>query len=127
MPKLDWTRIAAGGTAIGLVGAWTGARRSARDEQLRERMLDVAETFVVLLRAGEQCVLHPHDDEPRFAECLRIQDELWQLVARIELLYGSDSKVLAHASEATGALATIEVLVRREAYGPPDMALRERI
>ena len=93
----------------------------------QERLLDVAEAYVIALRAALQCVLYPHDGQPRFTECRRLQGELWVLISRIELLYGPGSSVAVHAAEATGALAAVEVLARRDAHTEGDPSLRHRI
>jgi hypothetical protein len=122
--SLNLATIATAGTTMGLLGGWTAARRRRPSS---ERLLDAAEEFVIVLRTAMQCVLYPHDGEPRFAECRRLQGDLWVLISRIELLYGPESKVAAHAVEATGALAALEVLARSDPYKEGDMALRDRI
>jgi hypothetical protein len=83
--NLRWATIAAGGATIGFLAGWTAARRE-RGRPSSERLLDAAEAYVIMLRSALQCVLYPHDGEPRFAECRRLQGDLWVLVARIELL-----------------------------------------
>jgi hypothetical protein len=52
---------------------------------------------------------------------------LWVLIARIELLYGPESIVAAHAIEATGALGAVEVLAQQDARDGGDLSLRHRI
>jgi hypothetical protein len=124
MPNL--ATIATGSTTIGLVGGRIAARRQ-RGGLSSQRLLDAAEAYVIVLRAALQCVLYPHDGEPRFAERRRLQGELWVLISRIELLYGPGSKVAVHAAEATGALAAVEVLARRDAHTDGDPSLRNRL
>jgi hypothetical protein len=124
--NLKWATIVTGGTTIGLLSGWTAARR-ARGRPSSERLLDVAEAYVVVLRAALQCVLYPHDGEPRLTECRRLQGDLWVLVARIELLYGPESIVAGHAIEAIGALGAVEVLAQQDARNGGDLSLRERI
>jgi hypothetical protein len=126
MRTLDRVTIALAGTTIGLVGGWTAARRQ-HGGLSSERLLDVAEAYVIILREALQCVLYPHDGEPRFAECRRLQGELWVLISRIELLYGRESRVARHAIEATGALAAVEVLVGRDTHTEGDPSLRNCI
>jgi hypothetical protein len=82
---------------------------------------------VIVMRAALQCVLYPHDGQPRFAECRRLQDELWVLISRIELLYSRESHVAVHAIEATRAPAAVEVLARRDTHTQGDPSLRHRI
>lgn len=82
---------------------------------------------MIVLRTALQCVLYPHDGEPRFTECRRLQADLWVLIARIELLYGPESIVAAHAIEATGALSAVEVLAQQDARNEGDLSLRHRI
>jgi hypothetical protein len=124
--NLKWATIATGGATVGLLAGWTAARR-ARGQPSSERLLDAAEAYVVVLRTALQCVLYPHDGEPRLTECRRLQGDLWVLVARIELLYGRESIVAAHAIEATGALGAVEVLVQQDARNEGDLSLREGI
>jgi hypothetical protein len=90
-------------------------------------LLDVAEAYVVVLRSALQCVLYPYDGEPRCTECRQLQGDLWVLISRIELLYGPDSIVAAHAIEATGALGAVEVLAQQDARNGGDPSLRDRI
>jgi hypothetical protein len=126
VPNLKWATIVTGGTTIGLLAGWTAARRE-RGRPSSERLLDAAEAYVIVLRTALQCVLYPDDGEPRFAECRRLQGDLWVLIARIELLYGAESIVAGHAIEATGALGAVEVLAQQDARDECDLSLRHRI
>jgi hypothetical protein len=124
--NLRWATITTAGTTIGLLTGWTAARRE-RGRPSSERLLDVAEAYVIVLRSALQCVLYPHDGEPRCAECRQLQGDLWVLIGRIELLYGPESIVAAHAIEATGALGAVEVLAQQDARNGGDPSLRDRI
>jgi hypothetical protein len=111
VPALEWTSVAtgaAGGLAVGLLNAWTTAERE-RSGQLRERMLDLADAFIVAFRDAERCTQY---EEPNVAESERLQRELRMLTARIELLYGRRSSVAYHAREATEALEDLSNLLR---------------
>jgi hypothetical protein len=124
--SLKWASIVTAGTSVGLVAGWTAARRE-RGRPSSERLLDAAEAYVIVLRSALQCVLYPYDGEPRLTECRRLQGDLWVLIARIELLYGPESIVAAHAIEATGALGAVEMLAQQDARDEGDLSLRHRI
>ena len=126
MPTLNRATIATAGTTVGLLGGLAAGRRAQRRAS-SERLLDVAEAYVIALRTALQCVLFAHDGKPRLDECRRLEGELWVLVARIELLYGQGSDVAMHAAEATGALAAIEAHTRRAAHDADDPSLHRRI
>jgi hypothetical protein len=122
--NFKWATVVSAGTTMGFLGGRVVARRR-RGRPSSERLLDAAEAFVTMLRSALQCVVYPHDGEPRFAECRRLQGELWVLVSRIELLYGPESIVTAHAAEATGALTAVEVHAQRVAREYGDVSLRD--
>jgi hypothetical protein len=126
VPNIKRATIGTAGTTIGLLVGWTAARRQ-RGGPSCERLLDAAEAYVIVLRTALQCVLYPHDGEPRLPECRRLQGDLWVLIARIELLYGHESIVAAHAIEATAALGAVEVLVQQDARNEGDLSLPHRI
>ncbi len=103
MPALEWTSVAAGATAglaVGLLNAWTTAQRE-RSGQLRQRMLDLADEFIVAFRDAER---YARCEEPNEPESARRQRELRLLTARIDLLYGQRSSVAYRAREATQVL-----------------------
>jgi hypothetical protein len=124
--NLKRATIVTGGTTIGLLAGWAAARPE-RGRPSSERLLDAAEAYVIVLRTALQCVLYPHDGEPRLTECRKLQGDLWVLIARIELLYGPESVVAGHAIEATGALGAVEVLAQQDARNGGDLSLRDRI
>lgn len=114
MPNVDWTSLATGGAAVGLISTWATTRRQ-RGEQLRDRMLDLADRFVATLRAAERCIFFAPSAAVDWQESSRLEHELWMLEARIELLYGPDSRVAEYATEAVIRLGEAAATIRRGA------------
>lgn len=116
MAAIDWASVLSGGVVGGAIGAWAAARRE-RSTQLRDRMLDVADAYVVTL--GETVGFIGWLQKPEIDEAERRLPKLDVLVARIELLFAPDSAVAVHAAEAVLA-ARIAIERRRELDKPAD-------
>ena len=92
----------------GFVGAWAAAR-GERSAQLRNRMLDVADAYVVAL-AETLGFIDWQAERVSTDEAERRLPQIDVLVARIDLLFMPDSAVAEHASE---AVARLRLAIRR--------------
>lgn len=78
-------------------------------------MLNLADTYVATLRATERCLFFPPDAVVDWQESFRLEHDLWLMEARIELLYGPDSRVAEYATDAVCRLGAAAADIRSAA------------